>query len=133
MTVGTPASDRELVLTGLIDPPREKLFRAWTEAKLPKHRFAPAPYTTPVAELDVRPSGANLIVMRDPEGNEFPNRGIYLEVVENGRLVFPDAYTEAWPPRGQRRLFVSRRPSQTTSIHSSTAKSISPLSEETGM
>ena len=81
----------------------------------------------------MRPSGANLIVMRDPEGNEFPNRGIYLEVVENGRLVFPDAYTEAWPPRGQRRLFVSRRPSQTTSIHSSTAKSISPLSEETGM
>jgi len=54
MTVGTPASDRELVLTGLIDPPRENLFRAWTEAKLPKHRFAPAPYTTPVAELDVR-------------------------------------------------------------------------------
>jgi uncharacterized protein YndB with AHSA1/START domain len=43
--------------------------------------------------LDVRPSGANLIVMRDPEGNEFPNRGIYLEVVENERLVFPDAYT----------------------------------------
>jgi len=89
MTVGTPASDRELVLTGLIDAPRDKLFRAWTEPELLKQRFAPAPYTTPVAELDVRPSGANLIVMRDPEGNEFPNRGIYLEVVENERLVFP--------------------------------------------
>jgi uncharacterized protein YndB with AHSA1/START domain len=89
MTVGTPASDRELVLTGFIDTPREKLFRAWTEPELLKQRFAPAPYTTPVAELDVRPSGANLIVMRDPEGNEFPNRGIYLEVIENERRVFP--------------------------------------------
>ena len=110
MTVGTPASDRELVLTGLIDAPREKLFRAWTEPELLKQRFSPAPYTTPVAELDVRPSGANLIVMRDPERNEFLTGGIYLEVVENERLVFPDAYTEAWPARGQRRLFVGRRP-----------------------
>ena len=58
----------------------------------------------------MRPSGANLIVMRDPERNEFLTGGIYLEVVENERLVFPDAYTEAWPARGQRRLFVGRRP-----------------------
>ena len=56
------------------------------------------PYTTPVAELDVRPGGANLVVMRGPEGNDMPNRGVYLEVVENERLVFTDAYTKAWEP-----------------------------------
>ena len=69
ISVDTPASDRELVLTRLIDAPREKLFRAWTEPEVLKQWFTPAPYTTPVAELDVRPGGANLIVMRDPEGN----------------------------------------------------------------
>ena len=36
--------------------------------------------------------------MLDPEGNEYPNRGVYLEVVENERLVFTDAYTSAWEP-----------------------------------
>ena len=36
--------------------------------------------------------------MRSPEGDEFPNRGVYLEVVPNERLVFTDAYTEAWLP-----------------------------------
>ena len=91
-------SDRELVLTRLIEAPREMLFRAWTEPKLLKQWFAPLPWTTPVAELDVRPGGANLVVMRGPDGNEFPHRGIYLEVVENERLVFTDAYTEAWEP-----------------------------------
>jgi uncharacterized protein YndB with AHSA1/START domain len=65
---------------------------------LVKQWFAPLPWTTPAAELDVRPRGANLIVMRNPEGNEFPNRGVYLEVVENERLVFTDAYTRAWEP-----------------------------------
>lgn len=93
-----PSSDRELVLTRIINAPREKLFRAWTEPALLKQWFAPLPFTTPVAELDVRRGGANLIVMRDADGNDYPNRGIYLEVVKNERLVFTDAYTEAWKP-----------------------------------
>ena len=52
-------SDRELVLTRLIDAPREKLYRAWTDATLLKQWFAPLPWTTPHAELDVRPGGAS--------------------------------------------------------------------------
>ena len=91
-------ADRELVLTRLIDASREKLYRAWTEPELLKQWFAPSPWTTPKAELDVRPGGANLIVMRGPDGNEFPNRGVYLEVVPNQRLVFTDAFTQAWEP-----------------------------------
>jgi uncharacterized protein YndB with AHSA1/START domain len=90
--------DRELVLTRLIDAPRDKLFRAWTEPKLVKQWFAPLPWTTSAAEIDLRPGGASLIVMRDPDGNEFPNPGIYLEVVKNERLVFTDAFTRAWEP-----------------------------------
>ena len=93
-----PASDRELVLTRLIDAPREKLFRAWTEPALMKQWFAPAPWTTPTVETDVRPGGSSLVVMRGPDGTEFPNRGVYLEVVPNERLVFTDAYTKAWEP-----------------------------------
>jgi uncharacterized protein YndB with AHSA1/START domain len=94
----TPASDHELVLTRLIDVPREKLFKAWTDPELLKQWFSPRPWTTPVIEVDVRAGGANLIVMRGPDGTEFPNRGVYLEVVENERLVFTDAYTKAWEP-----------------------------------
>src|ERR1700735_4929957 len=92
------ADDRELVLTRLIPASPETLYRAWTEPELLKQWFAPAPYTTPVAELDVRPGGASLIVMRGPDGQDFPNRGVYLEVVENKRLVFTDAYTGGWEP-----------------------------------
>src|SRR5882672_5697490 len=97
-TEPVPANDRELVLMRLIDAPREKLFKAWTEPELLKQWFAPLPWTTPAAELDVRPGGANLIVMRGPDGNDMPNRGVYLEVVKNERLVFTDAYTKAWEP-----------------------------------
>lgn len=91
-------SNRELVLTRLIDAPREKVYRVWTDPELLKQWFAPLPYTTPVAKLDVRPGGANLIVMRDPQGNDMPNAGVYLEVIKNEKLVFTDAYTKAWEP-----------------------------------
>lgn len=97
-TESAPIADRELVLTRVINAPREKLFKAWSDPRLLKQWFAPAPFTTPVAEVDVRPGGANLIVMRAPDGTEYPNRGIYLEVVQNERLVFTDAYTQAWEP-----------------------------------
>ena len=99
MTAESAASpDRDLVLTRLIDAPREKVYRAWTDPSLLRQWFAPLPYTTPVAELDVRPGGANVIVMRSPEGQDLPNRGVYLEVVPNERLVFTDAYSAAWVP-----------------------------------
>lgn len=92
------SSDRELVLERILNAPREKIYRCWTEPALITQWFTPPPYTTPYAEVDVRPGGANLITMRSPEGEEFPNRGVYLEVVPNERLVMTDAYTRAWEP-----------------------------------
>ncbi len=93
------SDDRELVLTRLIDAPRDKLWRCWTEPKLIMQWFTPPPWKTVHAETDVRPGGSTYIVMKGPEGQEMPNRGIYLEVVRNDeKLVFTDAYTEAWKP-----------------------------------
>ena len=91
-------ADRDLVLTRLIDAPPEKVYRCWTEPELLKQWFAPRPYTTPVAELDVRPGGSALIVMRGPDGKDLPNPGVYLEVMPNRRLVSTDAYVRAWEP-----------------------------------
>ncbi|WP_404423460.1 SRPBCC family protein [Thalassospira australica] len=88
----------ELSLTRLLDAPREKLFRCWTDAELLKQWFVPNPWTIARAELDVRPGGSTLIVMKNPEGDEFPNPGIYLEIVENEKIVLTDAYTSAWVP-----------------------------------
>lgn len=92
------AESRELMLTRLIDAPPEKLYKAWTEPALLKQWFCPKPWTMASAELDVRAGGTSIIVMRSPDGQEFPNQGIYLEVVPNERLVFTDAYTCTWEP-----------------------------------
>ena len=94
----TAAEGRDLIVTRIIDASREKVFRAWTEPALLKRWFAPLPWITPIVETDVRVGGSSLIVMRGPDGKEFPNRGVYLEVIENQRLVFTDAFSKAWEP-----------------------------------
>lgn len=91
-------SAHELKFSRLIDASPQFLFRAWTEPELLKQWFTPRPWTTPHIETDVRPGGSTYILMRGPDGQEFPNRGVYLEVVPNERLVFTDAYVDAWTP-----------------------------------
>ena len=87
-----------LVLQRVIDLQREKLWRCWTEPELLKQWFCPRPWGVARAELDVRAGGSCHIMMLSPEGEEFPNPGVYLEVIPNERLVFTDAYTRAWEP-----------------------------------
>ncbi|MEX2691699.1 SRPBCC family protein [Rhizobium mongolense] len=92
------AAKHELVLVREFDAPREKIFKAWTDPELMKEWFVPRPWTVSKVESDVRPGGSSLVVMQSPEGQEFPNQGVYLEVVENEKIVLTDAYTSAWVP-----------------------------------
>ena len=100
-TFPPPETTHELSITRLIDVPREKLFRCWTEPALIVQWFTPPPWKTIHAETDVRAGGSSLVVMQGPDGTEMPNRGVYLEVVKNEKLVFTDAYTSAWVPSGK--------------------------------
>jgi uncharacterized protein YndB with AHSA1/START domain len=94
----TQDSSRDLVLTRLIDASPEALYRCWTEPALITKWFAPKPWSTPRASVDLRPGGRSEIVMADENGTEFPNPGQYLEVIPNKKLVFTDAYVGDWQP-----------------------------------
>ena len=89
---------RDLSFTRVLDAPRPHIWRCWTESDLLMQWFCPKPWTVSKAELDMRLGGASLIVMNGPNGEEMPNRGVYLDVVPNERLVFTDAFTQAWLP-----------------------------------
>lgn len=93
--------ERDLFLSLHLDVPRPLVWRCWTEPALLVQWFTPAPWSTASAELDVRPGGSLSIVMRSPDGQEVPNRGVYLEVEPERRLVTTDAFTRAWVPAEQ--------------------------------
>jgi uncharacterized protein YndB with AHSA1/START domain len=89
-------TDRELVISRIIDASRAQVFAAWSE-HLPEW-WGPHGMTTPVCEMDLRPGGTFRTVMRAPDGTEYPTRGIFLEVVLDERIVFTDAFDAGWEP-----------------------------------
>jgi uncharacterized protein YndB with AHSA1/START domain len=100
------APKHELVLELVLNAPKEKLYRGWTEPELMKQWFAPKPWTTMKVENDVRPGGFSSVTMRSPEGQDFPNPGQYLEVVPNRKIVFTDAFVGNWVPKEGAPFFV---------------------------
>jgi uncharacterized protein YndB with AHSA1/START domain len=89
---------RSLVLERRLNASCAAVWRCWTEAPLIIQWFTPAPWTTPKADLDVRPGGENRILMRGPNGEEVDNVGVYLAVEPLRRLVFTDAFSGGFRP-----------------------------------
>ncbi len=88
----------DLVLERVVDVPPSLVWEAWTKPEHIVKWFTPAPWTTVDCKIDLRPGGIFHTTMRSPEGQEFPNAGCYLEVVEGKRLVFTDALGPGYRP-----------------------------------
>ena len=91
-------ADRELVLHRVLDAPRDKVFRCWSTPELLSQWFTPKPWRVAECEMDFRTGGWNRVDMRGPEGEQHQHQGMWLEIVENERVVFTDAFIRAWEP-----------------------------------
>ena len=86
--------EREVVITRIFDAPRDLVFQAWTEEKHMRNWYGPKHFTNPVCEMDVRVGGKWRIVMRGPDGDLHPAKGVYREIVEPERLVMTIDHSE---------------------------------------
>ena len=84
-------TDRELVFTRMFDAPRELVFEAWTDPGHIVHWWGPEGFTTTIHEMDVRPGGVWRFVMHGPDGVDYRNRIVFLEIVKPERLVYKHA------------------------------------------
>ena len=93
-----PDPKLDLVLERVVDVPRELVWMAWTTPEHLKKWFTPVPWTTVDCEIDLRPGGIFRTVMRSPEGQEFPNVGCYLEIVNTEKLVWTNVLAPGYRP-----------------------------------
>lgn len=85
---GAKQKRKELTVTRIFDAPLERVFKAWTDPEIVARWWGPNGFTNPVCEMDARPGGAIRIVMRGPDGIEYPMTGVFREISGPGRLVF---------------------------------------------
>ena len=92
--------DTDLILTRTVNAPRALLFECWTTPRHLKEFFVPRPHKVVACDLDLR-VGGRFNTTFEVDGAVMENRGVFLEVVPNAKLVFTDTYTEGWKPSAE--------------------------------
>ena len=82
------AKDRELIFTRVFEAPREMVFEAWTNPKHLAQWYGPHGFSTTIHQMDVRPGGVWRLTMHGPDGVDYKNRLVFLEVRKPERLVY---------------------------------------------
>lgn len=71
----------------------EVMFAAMTTPEHLTNFWGPPGMTTPLETIviDLRPGGEFTTVMVDPDGNEYPNRGVFVEIEAPTKLVWSES------------------------------------------
>jgi uncharacterized protein YndB with AHSA1/START domain len=105
--VATRASEREMVVTRVLDAPRELVWEAWTDPVHISAWWGPEGFTTTTEVMDVRPGGRWVHVMHGPDGTDYPNLTVFHEVVKPERVVYTNSGGEEDGPEAQFRATVT--------------------------
>jgi uncharacterized protein YndB with AHSA1/START domain len=85
---GSPAIEREIVLSRVYDAPRERVFDMWTQKEHVTRWFGPKGFSTTTHEMDARVGGMWRFQLRGPDGRYWDSRIVYLEVKRPEKLVY---------------------------------------------
>ena len=92
LTLTAEPGQHELVMTRVFDPPRDRVFKTYTDPALVPRWWGPEGMTTIVDTIvdtmDVRKGGICRYIQRDAHGNEYAFNGVYHEVKSPERLIY---------------------------------------------
>jgi uncharacterized protein YndB with AHSA1/START domain len=82
------AADRAFIHSRRIDAAPERVFRAFSEPAHLARWWGPSGFTSTFEVFDLRPGGAWRFVLHGPDGTDYPNECVFVEVVVPERIVF---------------------------------------------
>ena len=97
--VAKDISSRELIITRLINAPRELVWEAWTQPEHVVHWWGPEGFTNTIHEMEVKPGGIWRFMMHGPNGMDFPNKIVFNEVKKPERLVYTHSSDDENDPK----------------------------------
>lgn len=80
-------SDREIVISRVIDAPRELVFEAFTDVRHLSQWWGPEGFTTTTRSFEFRVGGEWDYVMHGPDGTDYPNWISWTEIVPPERIA----------------------------------------------
>jgi uncharacterized protein YndB with AHSA1/START domain len=81
------AADNELCITRLLNAPRELVWEVWTKPEHIKNWWGPSGFTNTISKMEVQAGGEWEFIMHGPDGTNYKNKHIYLELVRPEKIV----------------------------------------------
>ncbi|WP_328473486.1 SRPBCC family protein [Actinoplanes sp. NBC_00393] len=81
------AADREIVVSRVIDAPRELVFEAFTQVRHLSQWWGPDGFTTTTRDFEFREGGVWDFVMHGPDGTDYPEWITWTEIVAPERIA----------------------------------------------
>ena len=81
-------ANRSIVVSRVFNFAREVVFKAWTDADTLEKWWGPHGFTTTTQKFDFKQGGAWRHIMHGPEGKDYNNNLVYLEIAEPERIVY---------------------------------------------
>lgn len=88
----TLPSEKEIVIQGVFNRPRELLYEAWTKPEHVRQWWGCDESSVTICAIDFRVGGAWRLAIRMPDGSDHLFHGTYREIVPNCRLVYTECY-----------------------------------------
>jgi uncharacterized protein YndB with AHSA1/START domain len=82
------------VISRLLDAPRDKVWRAWTEVEHLRQWWGPKGFAVTQCKVDLRPGGIMHYCLRMPDGGEMWGKFVYRDIVKPERLVLIDSFSD---------------------------------------
>jgi uncharacterized protein YndB with AHSA1/START domain len=80
-------ADREIVISRIVDAPRELVFAAFTEVKHLSQWWGPQGFSTTTRAFEFRAGGEWVFVMHGPDGTDYPEWISWTEIVPPERIA----------------------------------------------
>ncbi|HSF88712.1 MAG TPA: SRPBCC family protein [Saprospiraceae bacterium] len=87
-------NDRELVFERLLNAPRSLVFKVWTDPEHIVQWWGPNGFTNTNHGMDVSQNGVWRFTMHGPDGTDYKNKIVFLEVTAPERIVYRHADDE---------------------------------------
>ena len=81
-------SNRELVLSRLLNAPINLVWEVFTKPEHIKHWWGPTGFTNTIHKMEVKPNGKWDFIMHGPDGTDYENKVVFAEVIKPERIVF---------------------------------------------
>jgi uncharacterized protein YndB with AHSA1/START domain len=90
----TAQQTEPFIISRVFDAPRDRVWKAWTDARHLKQWWGPAGFKVHSCKLDLRPGGSMHYGMTAPDGSELWGKFSFREIEAPKRLVFLNSFSD---------------------------------------